>query len=290
MFVIAGITGQTGGAAAGALLAAGHRVRAFVRDPSRAAAWAARGVEVVAGDIADAASLERALAGAQGAYLLAPPQPAHPDPVGSYVAVAQAVRTAVQRAGLERLVFLSSEGAHLPAGTGPIRGLHRAEEILAGAAPRLTFLRAAYFQDNWRAVLDLAAAQGILPTMLGSPERKRAMVATADIGRVAADLLTGGGAPAIVELSGPQDYSAEDAAAAMSAALGRPVKAVEPPREAWTGILRDAGVGAAFADLLAEMYDGIAGGQIGFSGEGEARRGATTLGETVAGWVRAKAA
>ncbi len=290
MFVVAGITGQTGAAAAAALLEGGHAVRALVRQPAKAASWAARGVEVVEGDAADAESLARAFAGARGAYMLAPPVPQHPDPIAAYAAIAEATREAARRTGLERLVFLSSEGAHLPSGTGPIAGLHRAEAILAGAAPHLTYLRATYFQENWQAVFGLAAAQGVMPTMLSPVDRKRAMVATADIGRAAAALLAQEAPPAIVELAGPEDYSAQDAAAAMSAALGRPVAPVQPPREAWAGILTDAGLGQAYAELLAEMYDGINSGHVRFSGQGEARRGTQSLRQTMEGWTKAEAA
>jgi uncharacterized protein YbjT (DUF2867 family) len=290
MFVIAGITGQTGAAAAAALLDQGQPVRAIVRDPGRAGAWAARGVELVAGDVADAASLATAMRGAQGAYILAPPVPHHPDPVAAYEAVARATREAARATGLERLVFLSSEGAHLPHGTGPILGLHRAEAVLAGAAPRLTFLRATYFQENWRSVFGLAAAQGIMPTMLAPLDRRRAMVSTLDIGRTAAALLTQASPPAVVELSGPDDYSAGDAAAAMGAALGRTVTPVQPPREAWEDILRQAGLGAAYARLLAQMYDGINAGHVRFSGEGEARRGTVSLAQAIAAWREARAA
>lgn len=284
MFVILGITGQTGAAAADALLAAGAPVRALVRDADKAKAWAARGVEIVTGDAGKAADLTRAFTGAKGAYVLAPPLPAHPDPVASYVAIAEAVREAVQRSGLPHLVFLSSEGAHLPSGTGPILGLHRAENILRGAAPRVTFLRASYFQENWRNVHALAVAEGILPTMLVPADRKRDMVATVDIGREAARLLLDPNPPAIVELGGPDLVSAEDAAAAMARVLGKPVQVVSPPREAWVSILTGAGLGPAYAGLLAEMYDGINSGHVRFSGDGEARRGAATLDETFATW------
>uniref|UniRef100_UPI001F19403C NmrA family protein n=1 Tax=Falsiroseomonas oryziterrae TaxID=2911368 RepID=UPI001F19403C len=211
---------------------------------------------------------------------------AHPDPVAYYAEVATAAREAARAAGLGRLVLLSSEGAHLAAGTGPILGLHRAEAVLADAAPHVTRLRPSYFQENWRSVFGIAAAQGILPTMLAALDARRPMVATADIGRVAAELLADPSAPALVELAGPAEYSARDAAAAMAKALGRDVVPVQPPRAAWEGILREAGLGDAYARLIAEMYDGINSGHIRFSGAGEQRRGRVTLEETVAAWSR----
>jgi uncharacterized protein YbjT (DUF2867 family) len=282
MYVIAGITGNTGAAAAAALLARGKPVRAIVRDERRAAAWAARGVELRHADLTDAESLAQTFEGAAGAYLFAPPLSEDGEHAALYVAIARAVRTAALRARLPRLVFLSSEGAHIPAGTGVIRSLHLAERELAGAAPRLTFLRATYFQDNWRSVLPVAAAEGILPTMLG--EGKRAMVAAADIGRTAASLLLEESPPAVVNLAGPEDYAPHDVAAAIGAALGREVATVRPPRESWEAALEAAGLRPGDAALMAEMYDAIDAGLVRFEPRGETRRGKVTIAETVASW------
>jgi uncharacterized protein YbjT (DUF2867 family) len=290
MFVVLGITGNTGAAAAEALLAAGQGVRALVRDPGKASAWAARGVELVAGDVADHGALRQAFAGAKGAYVLVPPHPTHPDPIHYAGEVAHAVREAVRETGLERLVLLSSEGAHLPSGTGPIRGVHAAEEILAGAAASTTFLRATYFQENWQSVLATAREQGVLPTFLDDVDRPRSMVATADIGRAAADLLTVSHAPGVVELKGPRDLTVRDVAAILGSTLGRTVTPVHPPHEAWPGILMQAGLGRAYAELLVEMYDGINEGHVRFEAVPDQRRGTTDLAQTIASWMPAKAA
>jgi uncharacterized protein YbjT (DUF2867 family) len=288
MYVIAGITGNTGAAAAEALLARGEAVRAIVRDEGRATAWAARGVELRRADLTDAESLARSFEGAAGAYLFAPPLSEDGEHATLYVAIARAVRTAALRARLPRLVFLSSEGAHIPAGTGVIRSLHLAEAELAGAAPRLTFLRATYFQDNWRAILPAAAADGILPTMLG--EGRRAMVAAADVGRTAAALLLEENPPDLVNLVGPEDFGPHDVAAAIGAALGRTITPVRPPRDAWEAILKGAGLHPGDAALTAEMYDAINSGLVRFEPRGETRRGPITIAESVASWQATEAA
>jgi uncharacterized protein YbjT (DUF2867 family) len=285
LFVIAGITGNTGAATAQALIAKGHSIRAIVRNPAKAAAWTKRGAQILAGDVDDAAVLTRAFAGADGAYMLVPPNLTSDHPLAWYDKVAIAVRDAAKASKLERLVFLSSEAAHLAAGNGPIKGLHSVERILAGAAPKLTFLRASYFQENWRAVFALAEAQGILPTFLADPHAKRSMIATKDIGRTAADLLLEARPPAIVELASLELFSAADAAAAMGAALGKDVHVVQPPRDQWEAILTGSGLSPAFAALIAEMYDGINSGHVRFEGVGEQRKGPTGLAETITGWV-----
>ena len=286
MYVISGISGNTGSAAAHALLEAGHEVRGIVRDPARAAALREPGVTLVRGDMGDAESLVAAFSGAEGAYVLVPPNPAHADPLTYYQQVATAVREAATATGLARLVFLSSEGAHLAAGTGPILGAHLAEEILADAAPVTTFLRPSFFQENWRPVFALAASQGIMPSMLLPLDATRTQVATVDIGRTAAALLTETVPPEIVELAGPEECSADDAAALMADVLGRDVSAVAVPRDAWETTLTGAGLGQPYAALICEMYDAINGGVIGFSGEGDSRRGSTTLAETIRSWTR----
>jgi uncharacterized protein YbjT (DUF2867 family) len=73
MFAITGITGKVGGATARALLEAGCKVRAVVRDKSRGVAWHSRGCEVAVADISNAASLAEALTGAEGTFILLPP-------------------------------------------------------------------------------------------------------------------------------------------------------------------------------------------------------------------------
>ena len=287
MFVVAGITGQTGAAVANTLLAHGKPVRAFVRDTAKAQSWAARGVEIVTGDVVDTASLTKALSGVEAAYLLIPPSPQTVDPVGDYIAKSMAMRSAARMAKLPKLVFLSSMAAHHALGTGPIRGSHISEAVMADAAPQVSFLRAAFFQENWQSVFGLAAAQGIMPTFFANLDTLRDMVATVDIGRTAAELMLDPKAPRVVELAGPVPASAQGAAAAMSAALGKPVQAVQPPRDQWVGILTGAGLGEAYAHAIAEMYDGINSGHVRFEGRTPLTYGKITLAQTMAAWPKA---
>jgi len=280
MFVIAGATGNIGAEILRLLAAQGRNLRAIARDPTRITV---PGVETVALDLTDEAALTAALRGATAAWALVPPAPQHPDPVAQAIAVVTSLRAAARAAGLPKLVFLSSEAAHLAQGNGPIRQLHVAEAILADAAPEVTFLRPGFFQENWKGMLAVAATQGVLPSMIG-PGR-RSMVATRDIAAAAASLLLEPGAPRLVELASAQLYTAEDAAAAAAAALGKPVQLVVPPREAWQGILEGAGFGPAYAAQLVEMNEGIASGVVDFEGSGRQVTGPTTLQESFRAWV-----
>ncbi len=90
----------------------------------------------------------------------------------------------------------------------------------------ITFLRPAWFMEN--AAWDVAPARdtGVIHSFLQPLERRIPMVATADIGRVAARLLrekTVG--RRVVELEGPQAVSPDDVAVTLGRLLGRSVSA-----------------------------------------------------------------
>ena len=70
--MVMGISGRVGGATAQHLLAQGRQVRALVRNREKAANWADQGVEIVDGDWNDAATIERALEGVDGAFVMLP--------------------------------------------------------------------------------------------------------------------------------------------------------------------------------------------------------------------------
>lgn len=280
MFVIMGATGQTGGAALETLKRQGVAVRAVSRDPSRAAHL---GVETVRGDTADAAGLVAAFAGADAAYvMLAPPVDAG-DVFDETRAAAQAIADAVRRARVPHVVALSSAGAHLAEGNGIVRTLHDFEAALAGAAPSLVFLRAGDFMENWGAMLPVARAAGVLPSAKMPLDARSETVSALDVGRTAAALLfEPRPGTRIVNLAGPAGYSAVDAAAILVKLLGRPVTAVPSPRADTIAGLRAAGIGASYAGALADLYDAINAGRMGFPpGSGEMQRGTVTLEEAL---------
>jgi uncharacterized protein YbjT (DUF2867 family) len=103
------------------------------------------------------------------------------------------------------------------------------------------------------------------------------MVATGDIGNVAADaLLAAPSATQWIELQGPREYSFADAAAAASKILGRPVKATPVPLEAMVPTLTKLGFSENVAGLYREMISAFASG-VGFEGKGRSVRGKVPL-------------
>ncbi|TAK19483.1 MAG: hypothetical protein EPO40_33230 [Myxococcaceae bacterium] len=283
MFVVAGVSGHTGSVVAETLLSQRKPVRVVVRDAARGEAWKARGAEVAVASLTDAEAFGRAIEGAEGVYVLLPPFGfADEDPSRERPAQIAGITGALRKGRPAHVVVLSSIGAQHPAGTGPIAALHALEREVAATGVPATFLRAAYFMENWGASLAGAIEGGALYNALIA-DKKISQVATRDIGTTAARLLVEPvrSGTRVVELSGPVDYSLDDTAAALSAVVGKPIAAVQVPIEGLKGALKGMGASAAVADLYGEMTDAINRDHVSFEGGAALRvRGATTL-ETV---------
>lgn len=286
MYVVMGANGQTGSHVVHTLLAQGARVRAVVRRSEQALAWQAAGAEAIVADLADEDALTDALAGAKGIYLMNPPAYNAPDIVAAGAAIHAAEIAAAERTGVEHIVALSSVGAQHAEGTGNILTTHDLERRLARVATAVTILRAAYFMENWAWALPQVAAEGALQSMLAPVTKAFPMVSVADIGRKAADLLLQGpNAPKLIELRGPRDYSAQDAADILSRLLGRSVKAFATPETDWDQALQASGFSTAARQAFCAMYRGFNDGRIIFSKAGATLRGSTTLKDALASLV-----
>lgn len=276
MYVVLGANGRAGGEAARALIERGEAVRVVLRRKEQAEKWMALGAETTVADIADADAMADALAGAQAAFLLNPP-PVSGDPYARTQQLGAALADAARRARLPKAVVLSSIGAQHAAGTGVIATLNRFEALLDGAATATAFLRSGYFVETWGEVAATVMSDSVLPTFL-APSQRIPMVSTIDVGRTAAALLceewTG---KRIVELGGPEDWSAGDVASAFTEVLGHPVTPVLVPPQQRAALLAGEGVSGEVATALLGMYEGIANGLFMRQNDSEHRRGTTSL-------------
>ena len=286
MFVVAGATGKTGSVVATTLLERKQPVRVIVRTPEKGAAWKAKGADVAVAALEDSQALANALKGATGGYFLVPPDYKALHYLNDRKHLVDSLAAAVESSGLRHLVFLSSIGAHVPTGTGPIRALHYAERRLGAVAASMTIVRAPYFMENWMSVLRAAHMGGILPSFL-SAGRKMSMIAACDIGRIAVEcVLDQPNGRRVLELSGPHEYSPNDVAAVIGQHFNRHVVAQHLPLHAVVPTLTSMGWSEDAATLFEEMYAGLESGRITFEGNGACRpRGLVTLSEAVATWI-----
>jgi NAD(P)H dehydrogenase (quinone) len=263
MIVVAGVSGKTGGAAADALLNAGTPTRVIVRDDAKGASWRTRGADVAVAELTDSDALTAALKGASAAYLLVPPAYGAPDLIASQQKMIDSLAQAIRDSGVGHVVFLSSIGAQLSSGNGPIRSLHNAEEALRKTGVPLTILRAPYFVENWLTVLGAVTGRGVLPSFIPL-ERAIETAATADIGHAAATLLQQPPPSGVrlVEFAGPAPQSPAELAADLGRALGRPVQPIAAPLDQVVPTFTSAGFPESTALLFREMYEGLGNGRI----------------------------
>src|SRR2546427_7529363 len=276
MFVVLGASGNTGKVVAETLLRQKKKVRVALHDAAKGKAWGEAGADVAIADVDEGAALERAFSGAEGVYVLLPPNFS-----SSHVRVDNNRRTntiaaAVEAAGVPHAVLLSSIGAQQPDGTGPVLGLCDAETVFSRSKAAVTFVRAAYFMENWGASL-YAVEKGVLPTFL-VVDKAIPLVATRDIGIAAARLLSeGGSGKRVIELAGPREYSPRDVAAALARAVGKPIAVQEAPEDAMEPALAAAGMNAEWTRLFKELTHGLNTGVVVWEGGHPRWRGETDI-------------
>jgi NAD(P)H dehydrogenase (quinone) len=278
MFVITGITGQVGGAVARTLLEAKKSVRAVIRDSAKGERWAQQGCEVALAGMEDPEALRRAFTGAEAVFVLLPP---NFDPAPNFTETRQIVaglRSALEKTRPERIVCISTIGAQATE-ENLLSQLGILEQGLSDLVLPITFLRPAWYMEN--AVWDLKGARemGVIESFLQPLDRAIPMVATADVGRVAAELLQEQWhGHRVVELEGPRRLSPNDIAASFARLLNRSVRASMVPRNTWEALFRSQGMKNPMPRI--RMLDGFNEGWIKF--EGDPRKGGVEL-DTVLG-------
>ena len=276
MFVVTGITGNVGGEVAHNLLAAGQPARGVVRETRKGEAWAKRGCDIVEADINHAAALSAAFKGAAAVFVLVPPNFDPSPDFREARATAAALRSALDASRPGRVVYLSTIGAQ--ATRSNLLTQHSIiEQVLGDLSIPICFLRPAWFMENSSWDVDPAAKNGLFPSFLQPLDKPVPMVATADIGRVAAELLqsTWSGRK-VVELEGPHRVTPEQIAATFADLLGRPVRTDAVPRDTWESLFQSQGMKNPIPRI--QMLDGFNEGWIEFqNGEAGSRKGKVEL-------------
>lgn len=215
LIAVVGATGQQGGAVSAALLDRGARVRALVRDPrsGRASALADRGVELVPGDLTDAASLDRFLKGADAAYAMTTMN--GPDGTEGETAAGIAVADAARRADLRHLVYSSVGGAERHTGIPHFESKRRVEEHIRDLGIHATFLRPVFLMENFLHYGVGVGEDGLVVRLPLPDAVPLEMIAVRDVGGAAASILLGGTGVegSAVEIAGDRRTGSQIAAA-----------------------------------------------------------------------------
>jgi len=255
-YVILGASGNTGSIIADFLLAKGKKVRVVGRDAGRLQRFVSKGAEAFTADLSDAAALTKAFSGAHAAYLMLPPIVSREDQERESDAIAEAVK----ESGLRYAVHLSSYGAQVPEGTGPVTGLHSSEQKLnAIGGLNVLHLRAGYFMENNLAAIGMIQGMGIFGHVL-LPDLKLPMIATRDIGDYAAQrlLVLDFSGKQTRELLGERNLSMTEATAAIARGIGKPELRYEQfPYDQMRQALTQMGFSPKKAAVYIEMFQAV---------------------------------
>ncbi len=225
--LITGVTGKQGGAVARALAGKGFQLRGMTRKPDSdaAKAVAAIGIDVVAGDLDDEASLKTALTGAWGVFAV---QNTWEAGVEKEEEQGKRIARLAREAGVQHYVYSSVGSAERNTGIPHFDNKWRVEEVVRGLGfPSQVILRPVFFMEN---LVSPWFLHGDKLVSAMDPKTKLQMVATRDIGVVGAKLFTDAATHAgkAYELAGDA-LTLPEAAATLSKHMGKPLEYVQIP-------------------------------------------------------------
>ena len=223
MYAITGATGNTGRIIAETLLSKGKKVRAIGRSRERLLSLIDQGAEAFVGSVIDGSAMLNAFRGAQAVYLMIPPNYSAENSRAYQNEVGTVYASAIRQAGIPYVVNLSSVGAQLAQGAGPISGLHDVEQQLNRLdGVNIVHLRAGFFMQNLIFSLDLIRNQNMNGSALRG-DLLIPMIATQDIAQVAARLLLSldFSGHSVRELLGQRDLSMQEATRIIGKAIGK---------------------------------------------------------------------
>jgi uncharacterized protein YbjT (DUF2867 family) len=256
MILLTGITGNNGGATANALLEQGVRFRALVRDLDKAAEWAAKGVELVQGDLNDPASVQAALEGIDRAVLILPNSEEQQRLELSFIEIAK-------QAGLPWLIKLSSpEAVRGTTSTIPLAHI-AAEDAIMESGMNWTFVRPSFFMQNLRGTVPQAKATGKLSMPMG--QGTVALTDCADARAFIAHVLTTNSEQhygKCYDIAGPDGVlTFNDVARIIGEAIGRDVKYDDCDPVAFKEAIRPFHRNDWHSDAVALLFAEIANGK-----------------------------
>ncbi len=255
MHIILGATGHIGSALTKILLGQGEPVTAVTRDPQKGEKFRQMGAHIAVVNVLDTEKLHRTFKQGKRLYLLNLPAPPDTDTAKEEFKTVDAIISALEGSGIEKVVAESTYGAQPGDQLGDLGVLYHMEQALHALSVPHTVIRGAYYMSNWDHSLETARRNGVVHTLYPA-EYKIPMVSPADIAKVAARLLLEPPAKGgLYYVEGPEPYSTTEVAEAFSAALQRPVNAVSIPKDEWIPALEKMGFSPKAAASMAAMTD-----------------------------------
>lgn len=256
MYAITGATGNIGSKIADILLARGEKVRVIGRSASKLQRFVAQGAEAAVGDLKDGSFVSGAFTGVSAVFAMIPPEYSARDFRAYQNEIGENLAAAIVTSGVRHVVNLSSQGADLSEGTGPILGLHDQEERLNGlSGVNVLHIRPTYFMENLLMNIPLINQMGIAGSAVRG-DQQFAMIATRDIAAYVAERLVRRdfAGKTVHDLLGQRDLSLNEATSVIGRAIGMPdLKYVQFSYEDAANGLMEMGIGKDASRLFIEM-------------------------------------
>lgn len=260
---ISGSLGNIGKPLTTKLIASGHEVTVITSNTDRVEAIEALGAKAAVGSVSDVNFLKSAFTAADAVFAMTPPNLGGSNIIANTTAAGQALATAISEAEVKRVVMLSSIGADLPAGTGPITGLYNIEKIYEGLENvSLTFLRAGFFFTNLYNDVPMIKGAGIIGSNYAATT-VIPFVHPVDIATAVAEELQKIPSGKNIRYIVSDVKTPNDVAKAIGLAIDKPeLPWIEFTDEQALGGMKEAGLPIEMAELYAEMGSGLRSGKI----------------------------
>lgn len=264
-YVITGGAGNISKPLSLSLLQKGHQVTVIGRSKANLQELIDAGAKTAIGSVDDVDFLTQSFTGADAVYAMVPPNFGVADWKAYIGTVGENYARAIAASAVKQVVFLSSVGADLSDGCGPVTGLYRAEQALQKLKEvNIVYLRPPYFYNNLFANIGLIKNMGIMGSNFSSPAGKFPIVAPIDIAEVAASyLLNPNFQGHQVHYLSSDETSTDEIAAAIGKAIGKPdLKWVQFSDEQTLNGMLQAGLPEEIAKNYTEMGAAIQSGKM----------------------------
>lgn len=223
-YVVTGSLGNISQPLTRSLVKGGHEVTVITSKTSNTAAIETLGAKAAVGSVEDVAFLTQIFSGADAVYTMIPPNFAATDWKQWIAQIGSNYAAAIQAAGVKKVVNLSSVGAHMPDGAGPVSGLYFAEKALnAVPGTDIRHLRPGYFYQNFLSNIGMIKQMGFMGGNFGSDAVPFPIVSTNDIAAAAAEeLLQLSFTGHSVRYIASEEITGSTAAKILGTAIGKP--------------------------------------------------------------------
>lgn len=252
--VITGSLGHISQPLAEELLQKNHTVTIISSNPGKQTDIKTLGAQPAIGSVLDVDFLTKTFTNADAVYCMTPPNFHHQNQIAYYEQTAQAYAEAIRRAGVQRVIYLSSYGAHLPSGTGFITGSHKGEKIfndITGIS--VTHMRPTYFYYNLLHFIPMIQNAGFIGAVYGGEDRLP-LVSPKDIAAAIARVLTAQRTGMHIQYVSSDERTCNEVAHILGKAIGQPnlVWKVLPPEQVLQSLIK-TGMSNSAAENLVEL-------------------------------------